>query len=83
LLLSESGRTRLEQGKKEEEKKRASVNFIKIKDNDLNFEKNIYFIGWVFIFLLMCFFFYCSSKISLFIYCFDKNMIFILELLFS
>jgi hypothetical protein len=45
LLLSESGRTRLEQGKKEEEKKRASVNFIKIKDNDLNFEKKYILLG--------------------------------------
>jgi len=59
-----------EQGLNKEKKKKkrnASVNFIRTKDNDLNFEKQIYFIGWVFIFLLMCFLFVFTKSYIFFI----------------
>jgi hypothetical protein len=52
LLHLASVRKWEEQGLNKEKKKKkrnASVNFIRTKDNDLNFEKQIYFIGWVFI----------------------------------
>jgi hypothetical protein len=69
LLHLASVRKWEEQGLNKEKKKKrnASVNFIRTKDNDLNFEKQIYFIGWVFIFLLMCFFFVFAKSHIFFI----------------